>query len=47
MNNKSLWIIFLLATAIVGFLAGRSLGPGESGGTTSAGDSGERAPVIR
>ena len=42
MNNKSLWIIFLLAAAIAGFLAGRFFMPGESGGPTAAGDGGER-----
>ena len=42
MNNKSLWIIFLLAAAIAGFFAGRLLTPGESGGATSAGGGGER-----
>ncbi len=42
MNNKSLWIIFLLTAAIAGFLAGRFFLPGESGGSTTTGDSGER-----
>jgi Cu(I)/Ag(I) efflux system membrane fusion protein len=42
MNNKSLWIIFLLAAAIAGFLAGRFIMPGESGEPTAAGDGGER-----
>ena len=42
MNNKSLWIIFLLAAAIIGYLAGRFIAPGENGGTTAASDGGER-----
>ena len=42
MNNKTLWIIFLLAAAIAGFLAGRYFLPGESGGSTVAGNGGER-----
>ena len=42
MNNKSLWIIFLLVAAIAGFFAGRFLLPGKSGGSTAAGGSGER-----
>jgi Cu(I)/Ag(I) efflux system membrane fusion protein len=42
MNNKSLWIIFLLAAAIVGFLAGRIFAPGENGGTAATSDGGER-----
>jgi Cu(I)/Ag(I) efflux system membrane fusion protein len=42
MNNKSLWIIFLLAAVIVGFLAGRIFAPGENDGTAATSDGGER-----
>ena len=41
MNNKTLWIIFLLAAAIIGFLAGRTYAPGDDGGTAASGG-GER-----
>ena len=42
MNNKSLWIIFLLVAAIAGFVAGRFLMPAASDGSTAAGDGSER-----
>ncbi len=42
MNNKSLWIIFLLAAATAGFLAGRIFAPGENDGSATTNGSGER-----
>ena len=42
MNNKSFWIIFLLAAAIAGFLAGRFYTPSGDGSPAASGDSGER-----
>jgi membrane fusion protein, copper/silver efflux system len=42
MNNKSFWIIFLLAAAIAGFLAGRFYTPSGNGSPAASGDSGER-----
>jgi Cu(I)/Ag(I) efflux system membrane fusion protein len=42
MNNKSFWIIFLLAAAIAGFLAGRFYTPSGDGLPAASGDSGER-----
>jgi Cu(I)/Ag(I) efflux system membrane fusion protein len=42
MNNKSSWIIFLLAAAVAGFLAGRFLAPSGDGTPAASSDSGER-----
>ena len=42
MNNKSFWIIFLLAAAIAGFLAGRFYTPSGDGSPAASGNSGER-----
>ncbi len=42
MNNKNLWIIFLLAAAIIGFFAGRLFAPGETGDTAATSGGGER-----
>jgi Cu(I)/Ag(I) efflux system membrane fusion protein len=42
MNNKRFWIIFLLAAAIAGFLAGRFYTPSGNGSPAASGDSGER-----
>jgi Cu(I)/Ag(I) efflux system membrane fusion protein len=42
MNNKSFWIIFLLAAAVAGFLAGRFYIPSGDGSPATSGDGGER-----
>jgi Cu(I)/Ag(I) efflux system membrane fusion protein len=42
MNNKSFWIIFLLAAAIAGFLAGRFYPLSGDGSPAASGNSGER-----
>jgi len=46
MNNKTLWIIFLLAAAIIGFLAGRTYAPGDDGGTAALGGSGGEREIL-
>ena len=42
MNSKVLWIILLLAAAVIGFFAGRIDAPGGNGGAAASGDGGER-----
>ena len=42
MNNKSFWIIYLLAAAIAGILAGRFYTTSGDGSPAASGDSGER-----
>jgi Cu(I)/Ag(I) efflux system membrane fusion protein len=42
MNHKSFWIIFLLAAAVAGFLAGRFYIPSGDGSPATSGDGGER-----
>jgi Cu(I)/Ag(I) efflux system membrane fusion protein len=42
MNSKVLWIILLLAAAVIGFFAGRIEAPGGNGGAAASGDGGER-----
>jgi Cu(I)/Ag(I) efflux system membrane fusion protein len=37
MNNRTLWIIFLLAAAVIGFFAGRIFAPGDNDGIAAAG----------
>ena len=42
MNSKVLWIVLLLAAAVIGFFAGRIDAPGGNGGAAASGDGGER-----
>ncbi len=41
MNNKIVWIIFLLLAVIAGFLAGRVFAPGDNGSTAASAGGGE------
>ena len=42
MNSKVLWIVLLLAAAVIGFFAGRIDAPGSNGGASASGGSSER-----
>ena len=42
MNSKVLWIVLLLAAAVIGFLAGRIDAPGGNDGAAASSDGGER-----
>jgi Cu(I)/Ag(I) efflux system membrane fusion protein len=46
MNSKSLWIIFLLGAAAIGFFAGHSFAPGDNGSTAASGDNGGEREIL-